>query len=84
MAHRIELERTNCAESIHGSDVSKLAAARLVNFSESGAVLTIPSLLGFYIFIKHYHNVRIASSMQWYSVVVFLRFVATARVILLF
>ena len=41
MAHGIELERTNCVGSTHGLDVSKLATAKSVNRSESGAVLTI-------------------------------------------
>ena len=84
VAHGIELEHTNYAGLTHGSDVGKLAAARLVNYSKSGAVLTIPPFLGFYTLIKHYHNVQIASSVQWNSVVAFLQFVATARVILLF
>ena len=64
VAHGIELERTNCVGSTHGLDIDKLAAARLVNCSEFGVVLTIPPLSGFYVLIKHYHNMRIASSVQ--------------------
>ena len=63
IVYKIELKYTNCAGLTNRSDIGKLAAARSVNCSKSGAVLTILPLLGFYAFIKHHQNMQIASSM---------------------
>ena len=39
MAHKIELEHTNHAGSIHRSDVGKLATTKSDYYNKSGAVL---------------------------------------------